>query len=309
MFKLEETVLGSKVYVTHVCPLIRSTTFWSALVFQVWAHAVFYVTGFGITVLLMNLLIGVLGNNFELYQDQSDMLFQRARAKMLLELQARPWRHISNWVGRIVKDRLIEYRCGRVALLVVSGCLLIALLPVLLALVVFLTILLVLCLILQLQPEGIWYAVWVALGFGGSQCQHTMEECSIFLVLRAEPPMEDLRSLRSEMKSQVQKLESLERILKVFWFGEGMPFGCGIADVIRNGFTLMGPYSHALDWSAQDRAALYTRMSWSHSEACRGPRKKIQDSTEEVKDQVQKLGPCYLCFTLNASSIAGYSRC
>ena len=192
----------------------------SALAFQVWAHALFYVTGIGITVLLMNLFIGVLGSNFELYQDQSDVLFQRARAKMLLKLQARPWRHIWNWilpilmdvsrrVARLVKG-LVEYRCGRVALVVVSGSVLIALLPVLLALAVFLAILLLLCLVLQLRPQGMWYAMWVALGYGGYACHCEMEKCSIFLVLRAEPPMEDLRSRRSELKSQVKTLESLE---------------------------------------------------------------------------------------------------
>eukprot|EP00913_Durusdinium_trenchii_P017465 g16412.t2 len=60
----------------------------------VWAHALFYFIGVGITILLMNLLVGVLGQNFELYEEQSAILFYRARAKMLLELQARPWKHI-----------------------------------------------------------------------------------------------------------------------------------------------------------------------------------------------------------------------
>ena len=55
------------------------------------AHALFYFTGFGITILLMNVLIAVLGQNFELYQERSEILFQRARAKMLLQLQGRPW--------------------------------------------------------------------------------------------------------------------------------------------------------------------------------------------------------------------------
>ena len=192
----------------HVCLVIRAHN--CALAFEVWAHVLFYVTGIGITVLLMNLLIGVLGNNFELYQDQSEVLFQRARAKMLLELQVRPWRHLWNWVAHIVKG-LLEYRCGRVALLVVSSILLIALLPVLLPLVVFLAILLFLCLVLQMQLQGMKYAMWVALGYGGRDCDNKMEDCSIFLVLRKEPPMEDLRSVRSEMKSRVQKLESLER--------------------------------------------------------------------------------------------------
>ena len=56
-----------------------------------WVHVLFHVVGVGITVLLMNLLIGVLGQNFEFYQDQNQKLFQRARAKMLWELSCRPW--------------------------------------------------------------------------------------------------------------------------------------------------------------------------------------------------------------------------
>ena len=186
-----------------------------AATFQEWAHVLFYVTGVGITVLLMNLFIGVLDNNFELYQDRSDELFHRARAKILLELQARPWRNISNLIPPILKDlsgRVARFLvgCGYVALGLSSGPLLIVYLPVLPALVVMVAILLVLYLVLQLRSEGIWYAMWVALGYGGVFCNEKMVDCSIFLVLRKEPPMEDLRSLRSEMKSQVQKLESLE---------------------------------------------------------------------------------------------------
>ena len=155
----------------------------------------------------MNLLIGVLGNNFELYQDQSDVLFQRARAKMMLELLDRLSRRLSNWIlSRIVGGRLMEYKCGRVALRV-------ALVVVkTVELIVFLPFLAVFFLI-SMQPGAIQYAiqyaVWVALGYGGERSDTRMEDCSIFLVLRAEPPLEDLRSLRSEMKSQVKNLESL----------------------------------------------------------------------------------------------------
>ena len=195
--------------------------------FQVWAHALFYLTGIGITVLLMNLLIGVLGNNFELYQDQSDVLFQRARAKMLLELQARPLRCTVSW--------LLNYTCGRCVLGLLAGSLLTVLLSpvfVLLAPLIFIRVsrrswaerkslpctprLFLKELpryVRQSLPRAflpIKYVIWVALGYGGEGCNEKMEDCSIFLVLRKEPPMEDLRSLRSEMKSQVQKLESLE---------------------------------------------------------------------------------------------------
>ena len=61
---------------------------------KVFAHALFYCTGVGVTILLMNLLVGVLGQNFEVYQDRSVILFQRARAKMLVEFQSRPWKYL-----------------------------------------------------------------------------------------------------------------------------------------------------------------------------------------------------------------------
>eukprot|EP00438_Fugacium_kawagutii_P007732 Skav217320 [mRNA] locus=scaffold3163:350028:352888:+ [translate_table: standard] len=44
-------------------------------------HTLFYCIGIGITILLMNLLIGVLGSNYDLYQDRAPELFNRARAK------------------------------------------------------------------------------------------------------------------------------------------------------------------------------------------------------------------------------------
>ena len=166
---------------------------------EVLAHALFYFTGIGITVLLMNLLIGVLGNNFELYQDRSDVLFQRARAKMMLELRDRLSRRLSKWIlstlsmlmnlGRIVKERLMEYKCGRLALLV-------AFLPFL---VFFLLIRLIRLSCLRMLPEAsqcaIQHALGHALGYGGERSDTRMEDCSIFLVLRAEPPLEDLREL------------------------------------------------------------------------------------------------------------------
>ena len=58
------------------------------------AHTLFYCTGLGITILLMNVLIAVLSQNFELYQGRSEILFQRARAKMLRQLQDRPWAYV-----------------------------------------------------------------------------------------------------------------------------------------------------------------------------------------------------------------------
>ena len=56
----------------------------------VWAHLLFFFTGIGITVLLMNLLIGVLGADFEHYEEKSSELFCRARAKMMKDIGNRP---------------------------------------------------------------------------------------------------------------------------------------------------------------------------------------------------------------------------
>lgn len=53
-------------------------------------HILFYSVGLCFTILLMNLLIGVLSQNFEMYQDRAPELFNRARAKMLLEISGRP---------------------------------------------------------------------------------------------------------------------------------------------------------------------------------------------------------------------------
>ncbi|CAE7788476.1 HMA5 [Symbiodinium sp. CCMP2456] len=56
----------------------------------VYLQVIFFFTGVGITILLMNLLIGVLGQNYEIHMDRAHVLFVRARAKMLLEHRGRP---------------------------------------------------------------------------------------------------------------------------------------------------------------------------------------------------------------------------
>jgi hypothetical protein len=54
---------------------------------QVW----FFATSVVITVLMMNILIGILGANYELYEEQSQALFVRARARIIMTLSSRPW--------------------------------------------------------------------------------------------------------------------------------------------------------------------------------------------------------------------------
>eukprot|EP00439_Symbiodinium_sp_Y106_P033010 s5089_g3.t4 len=60
----------------------------------------FFGTGIGITVLLMNLLIAILSQNYEMQQDRAQGLFVQARARMLLEVQRRPWMMMARWLGR-----------------------------------------------------------------------------------------------------------------------------------------------------------------------------------------------------------------
>ena len=64
----------------------------------------FFCTGVGVAVLLMNLLIGILGQNYEIHQDRAQVLFVQARARMLLEQQRRPWVRMANWLHRMVMD-------------------------------------------------------------------------------------------------------------------------------------------------------------------------------------------------------------
>ena len=195
----------------------------------------------------MNLLVGVLSNNFELYEDQSAVLFLRARAKLMLELQARPWTYILQWLscrllhneekgssrkrsesseglepscvaviscflcfaplaplfvysenaflGEVIRSGIAKRGCcGSVLLLLCSPMLFI--LSACLAL-----ILMFFRLVFQMQLSCVFYMVAASLGCCGEECDKSPEHCHIGLVVRAEPPMEALRSLRSEMKT------------------------------------------------------------------------------------------------------------
>ena len=189
----------------------------------------------------MNLLVGVLSNNFELYEDQSAVLFLRARAKLMLELQARPWMYIWQWLsGRLLHneekgslktrspepscvdhmlfllcfgpllpllmfsghERLVQVIalgiakhgcCGRVLLLLCS--------PMLFMLSACLALIFMFFrLVFQSRLSGIFYMVAASFACCGEECDKSPEDCGIGLVVRAEPPMEELRSLRSEVK-------------------------------------------------------------------------------------------------------------
>ncbi|CAE7751613.1 HMA5, partial [Symbiodinium necroappetens] len=210
------------------------------------AHVLFYMTGFGVTILLMNLLVGVLGQNFELYQDRSEILFHRARAKFLLELRKRPWRPGGS------KEENPGYPRSRYLLILgnevgvdppVSGCATCILLPIIF--VCFMPLypilgkerfrpfteevlsyrggctLLVLCapifvalstcflLIYALlgfvfRFQGLRFAVSTTLGLFGYQGTKA-GECRIWLLCRKEAPVDEVRSVRTALKTDMQE--------------------------------------------------------------------------------------------------------
>ena len=171
----------------------------------VWVHALFYTIGLGITVLLMNVLIGVLGANYERYEDQAVGQFFRARVNMLVELQCRPLRNLEKvrhkWLGWIP----VCFRLLRNTLFVIcSPC--------------FLVLIALSCIFCQVR--GVMWLVKLAFGsFGKSYGGSPASKCRIFFVVRDEPDINDVRSLRTELRNRIDamqetfnmKIETLEK--------------------------------------------------------------------------------------------------
>lgn len=155
----------------------------------------------------------------------------------MLELQARPWKYILQWLsfrllhneeseneesehssvtiilfllcfgplvplfeyskntflGEVIRSGIAKGGCrGSVLLLlcspmlfILSGCLAL--------------ILMFFRLVFQMRFSGVYHMVAVSFGCCGEEDRRSPEDCHIGLVVRAEPPMQELRSLRSEM--------------------------------------------------------------------------------------------------------------
>jgi len=78
-------------------------------------HTLFYVIGIGIAVVLMNLYIGVLSQNQDLYQEMSTSLFLRSRAMMIMNFHARPWRGLMRTALGCWGGSCFAICCGGVA--------------------------------------------------------------------------------------------------------------------------------------------------------------------------------------------------
>ena len=147
----------------------------------VYVHVLFYMTGVGITVLLMNMLIGVLSSNYERYEAQSVGQFFRARVKMLVELRGRP-------LGRIMFF-ILFIPCLPCLLITFLACL-----PF-------------------FRVEGMMYTIYCSLGWFGFYGDPA-SECRIFLVVRDEPDGNEVRSLRAALKIPLEGIQKQQQDLE-----------------------------------------------------------------------------------------------
>lgn len=204
----------------------------------VWVHCLFYFTGVGITVLLMNVLIAVLGANYERYEDQSSVHFLRARVKMLVELQSRPLGRLFDFCFPVV-DQIDIYHISMLfrmsvylsmcPLLPITGeSVLFGLLrrnnlripfllcsPVIFIISLCFLIAFLLCGML-FSRHGMRHTFRCALGIFPDDC--VASKCSVFFLVRKEPDINDVRSLRTEMKRRMdamgEKLDNIEKGLE-----------------------------------------------------------------------------------------------
>ena len=165
----------------------------------VYVHVLFYMAGVGITVLLMNVFIGVLSSNYERYEAQSVSQFFRARVKMLVELQGRP---LGRMVGHIFNFRRGgQYRwlfvCLRGFCRIVFVILFIPCLPCLL-------IMFLVCLPF-FRRQGMMYTIYSLRGFGDALLPGSGYR--IFLVVREEPDGNEVRSVRGALKIPLEEIQ------------------------------------------------------------------------------------------------------
>ena len=209
-----------------------------------WVHLLFYTVGLGITVLLMNVLIGVLGANYELYEDQSAVLFLRARVKMLVELQTRPVGNLFNYCFPILdlndggedktgSCRRCCYACNNLLLSLCVAPLsallfrrfkywdsailvkrlrfkylsvVLVLSPLIFACSLSILIAFLLCGIF-FRYKGLNYTLSCALGFFGRDKPVDASQCKMFFVVRNEPASTDVRSLRKDLKTHMDMMQ------------------------------------------------------------------------------------------------------
>ena len=169
-------------------------------------HILFYGVGLGITILLMNLLIGVLGSNFDLYQDRAPELFNRARAKLLLEIEGRPIIRVLRHLGRVAQELNTKGR-WHVAMLVTSVWTCVAVLQ---SLFHFVLLLCALPFIVILTPFCSWSGVYhtIVRLLKGHFNKDDAESQYIWVVQKEHHFGVELRSLHALVKEKVNELHA-----------------------------------------------------------------------------------------------------
>jgi len=169
-------------------------------------HILFYGIGLGITILLMNLLIGVLGSNFDLYQDRAPELFNRARAKLLLEIEGRPVIRVLRHLGREAQELKKKGR-WHVAMLVTSVWTCVAVLQ---SLFHFVLLLCALPFIVILTPFCSWSGVYhtIVRLLKGHFNKDDAESQYIWVVQKEHHSGVELRSLHALVKEKVNELHA-----------------------------------------------------------------------------------------------------
>lgn len=190
-------------------------------------HVLFYGVGLGITILLMNVLIGVLGSNFDLYQDRAPELFNRARAKLLLEIEGRPMVRLLNSMGSFAKtlrrdNRILSamfvqflYMCGACIHGLFHFVLLLCALPVLCILTPFCswsgtyhTFVRLLKAHLSPDADGIKY-IWVV----QRECTSDLELRSLHALVK-EKVNEVNHNVQGKLGEMNQKIDHITKVLQ-----------------------------------------------------------------------------------------------
>lgn len=73
-------------------------------------HLLFYWASLVINITLMQLLVGILASNYDVFEDTSHAMFMSERARVISRMSERPWIHYFGWPKRWQDQRLVYVR-------------------------------------------------------------------------------------------------------------------------------------------------------------------------------------------------------
>eukprot|EP00928_Gymnodinium_smaydae_P070124 TRINITY_DN5404_c0_g1_i6.p1 TRINITY_DN5404_c0_g1~~TRINITY_DN5404_c0_g1_i6.p1 ORF type:complete len:1447 (-),score=234.61 TRINITY_DN5404_c0_g1_i6:22-4362(-) len=160
-----------------------------------YAHVVFFSVAVLITIFLMNLLIGVLSANYDLYEEVANALFLRSRARFIISFSLRPWSGCIRALKRVLNCVSCGYldKCTRGlkrSLNCIScGCL----------------------------DKCITWFRWYFCSQDWSKLWEGRETIDLWFLKPVTPGTEDLRSMRAvladKLKGQAERIETVQKRL------------------------------------------------------------------------------------------------